>query len=58
MAHVGRHVCAMKLQRDVALSLVSTKRQQWKHIVALSCHFGLFANFEQVCAYYISCFDC
>ena len=42
----GYGVCAVKLQRNVALSLVFTKRRQRKHIVALSCHSGFFAHFE------------
>ena len=43
----GYCVCTLNY-RDVALSLVSTKCCQWKFIAALSCHFVLFANFEQV----------
>ena len=46
------------LWEDVALSLVSTKRRQWKHVVTLSCHSDFFATFEQVSDHYNSYFVC
>ena len=48
----GYGVCAVKLWRNVDLSLVSTKRRQRKHMVALSCHSDFFADFEQVWDHY------
>ena len=42
----------------VALSLVSTKCRQSKHIITLSCHSDIFADFGQVCDHYYSYFVC
>ena len=52
----GYGVFVLKLWRDFALSIVSTNRWQWKHIVALSCHSDFFADFEQMWDHYNSYF--
>ena len=52
----GYGVCVVKLWRDFASSLVSTKRRQLKNRVTRSCHSVFFADFEQVSYHYNSYF--
>ena len=54
----GHSVLAVKFWTYVALSLVSTKFRQWKHIVTLSCHSDFFADFGQVFDHCYSYFVC